>query len=149
MPGHAQHDIEPAKGLDGGGDEVLDVVLLGDVALDGDRLGGVLDLGLDDLDGAVGSIDVDVCDDDVGAFSGKDESRLEADAAVRVRICTAGARMSLSGFKWGGKERLSGEREERSAAWRRVQVGGEDVRCSSGDDGDLFIEAESGRHRYT
>lgn len=144
---HAQHDIEPAKGLDRGRDEVLDVILLGYVALDGNRLGGVLDLSLDDVDGAVGSFDVDVCDDDVGAFSSKDEGRLESDPAVRVRICAAATSRKFERVQVG-RQGAGIRREEASAAWSRAGGRGEDVRCSSGDDGNLFIEAESGRHRY-
>lgn len=74
------HDIEAAEGLDGLVDEGLDVLLLGDVALDrnGLRRG---EAGLDLLSGLLDSLGVDVGHDDLGALSGELERGLETDAA--------------------------------------------------------------------
>lgn len=74
------HDIEAAEGLDGLVDEGLDVLLLGDVALDGNGLRGG-EAGLNLLGGLLDGLGVDVRHDDLGALSGELERGLETDAA--------------------------------------------------------------------
>ena len=62
-------------------DQRDDVTLATDIALDRDGAGRSVAL-LDELDGALGGLFVDVGADDARAFGGEDERCLEADAAA-------------------------------------------------------------------
>lgn len=78
-----EEDVETAKLGDGSVDEVLDVGLLGHVALDGDGLRGGETLGNELGSGSDGSL-VDVRKDDTGALSGELERGFETDTAEKT-----------------------------------------------------------------
>ena len=75
--GVVEQDVEPAEALDGGADQRLDVVLLGDVGAQEQQPVRVGDL----VDEALAVVGVEVADDDAGALGEEAQHRRPADAA--------------------------------------------------------------------
>ena len=77
-----EDDIQTAKFLHASVYHCLDVLLLANVAHDGDSFWGFFDNLRDERDGLFSCRAIYICADDVGALAGEEDGRLEANAAV-------------------------------------------------------------------
>lgn len=131
MGGTCYHDIETAELVNGALDDSSNLVLLANVALDGDGLDGklgIVEALVDEVSGLLAGFEVDVGENDIGALGGKEDGAFTADTAV---IHRKGDKRGVSGQSRVERNRQRERERERYS------------RAAAGDDSHLMDDSRA------